>query len=80
MCDLDRDDPYASPVAADVDGPSLGPDGQYTTSTKSRSFPSLPVDQIGGFLQQMPQAEENALVRQFRQWVRQQRGSGVNAA
>jgi Uma2 family endonuclease len=52
----------------------LHPDGTYETAATSRSFPlACPADLLG-FLQQARQAgDENAVMRQFRQWVRQRR-------
>lgn len=50
----------------------LGSDGHYTTSPTGRAFPHLVVADISGFLALLGQVDENAVVRQFRAWVRQQ--------
>jgi hypothetical protein len=50
----------------------LGPDGQYTQSTTSRAFPFLPLEVFSQFLQADPATSETQLVREFRQWVREQ--------
>lgn len=43
----------------------------YTTAAQSRTFPGLNMADLTGFLNRFGQVEENALVRQFRAWVRQ---------
>jgi Uma2 family endonuclease len=52
----------------------LGPGGQYTVSDTSGHFPQVPVQELAAFLRQRTQADENSLVRSFRDWVRQQVG------
>jgi Uma2 family endonuclease len=49
----------------------LGSDGRFTTSLTSRAFPGLAVADFTGFLTLRGRVDENALVRQFRAWVRQ---------
>jgi Uma2 family endonuclease len=50
----------------------LGADGKYTDAAASRSFPLVTPADLLGFLQQARQAgDENAVTRQFRNWVRQ---------
>jgi Uma2 family endonuclease len=54
----------------------LGTDGNFTTAAASRSFPLVTPADLLGFVQQARQAgDENAVVRAFRQWVRQRHGS-----
>jgi Uma2 family endonuclease len=51
--------------------------GQYAVSAASRSFPGLNVADLAPFLQLSGQMDDNAIVRQFRAWVRQRfAGSG----
>jgi Uma2 family endonuclease len=56
----------------------LGADGAYTAGATSRSFPLVTPADLLGFVQQARQAgDQNAIVRSFRQWVRQRHdGSG----
>lgn len=54
----------------------LGSDGRYTVSATSRAFPGLVVADVAHFLSLRGQMDENAIVRQFRSWVRQQFGPG----
>jgi len=54
----------------------LGDDGRYTTSQHSRAIPGLRPSDLGRFLSQRGQMEENALVREFRAWVREQVADG----
>jgi hypothetical protein len=49
----------------------LGSDGRYTVSTTSRAFPGLVVADIAHFLSLRGHMDDNAIVRQFRGWVRQ---------
>jgi Uma2 family endonuclease len=52
----------------------LGPQGTYENATVSRSFPLVGPADLIGFLQQARQAgDENAVIRQFRDWIRQRR-------
>jgi Uma2 family endonuclease len=54
----------------------LQPDGSYRVSPTSQSFPQLTPADLLGFLHQARQAaDENAVVRQFREWLRR-RGAG----
>jgi Uma2 family endonuclease len=49
----------------------LQPDGSYRTSATSQSFPQLTPADLLGYLQQARQAaDENVVVRQFREWLR----------
>ena len=49
----------------------LGDDGSYTTADRSRAFPQIAPADLVGFLQQARQAgDENAVIRQFRNWIR----------
>jgi Uma2 family endonuclease len=50
----------------------LGSDGRYTAHPTGRAFPGLTVHDLAGFLSLRGQMDENAIVRQFRAWVRQQ--------
>jgi hypothetical protein len=48
----------------------LGSDGRYTVSAVSRAIPGLVVADLAPFLLLRGQMDENAIVRQFRAWVR----------
>jgi Uma2 family endonuclease len=50
--------------------------GGYTVSASSRVFPGLAPADLGAFLAQRTQIDENTLLRQFRAWIRQQQASG----
>ena len=50
----------------------LGNDGKYAVNTTSRVFPGLAPADLMRFLTLRGQMDENALVRQFRAWIRQQ--------
>ncbi len=55
----------------------LGSDGKYTAADRSRAFPQVAPADLFGFLQQARQAgDENAVIRQFRVWIRQRTGAG----
>jgi Uma2 family endonuclease len=54
----------------------LGSDGKYTVSSVSRAIPGLVVADLVPFLNLRGQMDENAIVRQFRAWVRQRFGTG----
>lgn len=49
----------------------LGADGQYHQAASSKSFPGLTSTDLVPFLNMRLQMDENALVRQFRAWIRQ---------
>jgi Uma2 family endonuclease len=49
----------------------LGADGKYAVSTTSRAFPLVSADDMSRFLPLADQLDVNAVVRQFRVWVRQ---------
>ncbi|HJT76489.1 MAG TPA: Uma2 family endonuclease [Gemmataceae bacterium] len=56
----------------------LGEDGNYASATASRSFPLVRPADLLPFVQQARQAvDQNAIMRQFREWVRQ-RQQGAN--
>ncbi|MFM7449902.1 MAG: hypothetical protein ACKO24_15065 [Leptolyngbyaceae cyanobacterium] len=48
--------------------------GMYITSQMSQFFPSIPIPEIAGFLQQVGTEDYLALVKAFRGWVRSQMG------
>jgi Uma2 family endonuclease len=50
--------------------------GGYTPSATSRAFPGIAPADLGAFLAQRHQVDENALIRQFRAWLRQRPGLG----
>jgi Uma2 family endonuclease len=54
----------------------LGSDGQYTVGPTSRAFPRLTAEDVGRFLTLQGQMDENAVVRQFRAWVRERSAVG----
>jgi Uma2 family endonuclease len=45
--------------------------GKYQVRPNSLSFPTLAAAELSGFLAQVGQADDTTLVRQFREWVRQ---------
>lgn len=45
--------------------------GKYQVRPNSLSFPTLAATELTGFLAQMGQSDDTTLVRQFREWVRQ---------
>jgi Uma2 family endonuclease len=54
----------------------LGPDGKYAESSHSRAFPQLTPADLASFLALRGQTDDNAIVRQFRAWVRQHWAGG----
>ena len=53
-----------------------GLDGTYQNAVASRSFPLLAVGDLLGFLERARQGgDENAVVRQFRDWIRRRRAA-----
>jgi len=50
---------------------ALGSDGQYTKSERSLAFPSLAPADLARFVALRGQIDENAVIRQFRSWVRE---------
>jgi Uma2 family endonuclease len=85
-CSLNRLSIYAAlnvPEVWRLDGDTLtfhvlGADGKYATAAASRSFPLVTPADLLGFLQQARQAgDENAVTRQFRDWVRQRRAASA---
>lgn len=54
----------------------LGADGRYQERPVSRAFPGLAVADVGRFLNLRGQVDDNAVVRDFRAWVRQRQGAG----
>jgi Uma2 family endonuclease len=54
----------------------LGGDGKYAEAPVSRSFPLVTPADLLGFVRQARQAgDENTVVRQFRQWIRQRQAA-----
>ncbi len=53
--------------------------GEYTVVDRSDCCPFLPMNEVVRFMQLQNQMEENALVRSFREWVRQQIAAGWGA-
>jgi Uma2 family endonuclease len=53
--------------------------GKYTVSAASRAFPGLTVADLAPFLTLSGQLDDNAIVRQFRAWVRQRSAAGGSA-
>jgi Uma2 family endonuclease len=49
----------------------LGSDGRYAVSSQSKAFPGLNPADLIPFLALRGQMDENAVIRQFRAWVRQ---------
>jgi Uma2 family endonuclease len=81
---LDRLSIYAAlgvPEVWRLDGDTLtfhvlGAKAAYAAAAVSRSFPLVTPSDLLGFLQQARQAgDENAVIRQFRDWVRQRRAA-----
>jgi Uma2 family endonuclease len=54
----------------------LGSDGRYTASNQSKAFPGLNPADLIPFLALRGQMDENAVVREFRNWVRQRFAAG----
>jgi Uma2 family endonuclease len=54
----------------------LGSDGKYHEVKESRSFPGLKPSDLVPFLALRDQMDENAVVREFRAWVRQRIADG----
>lgn len=52
----------------------LGPDGNYSKAGYSLSFPKVTAGDLLSFLSMRGQMDDNALIRQFRVWVRQRHG------
>jgi hypothetical protein len=51
----------------------LGKDGKYSESSQSLAFPFVtPADMLRYLALRSPQLDDNSIVRQFREWVRQQ--------
>jgi Uma2 family endonuclease len=50
----------------------LSEDGRYQAQPRSRAFPALGPADLWGFVVLRGQMDENAVVRQFRAWVRRQ--------
>ncbi|HZT81669.1 MAG TPA: Uma2 family endonuclease [Gemmataceae bacterium] len=82
---LDRMSLYASlgvPEVWRLDGPNLtfhglGADGKYTERTHSLAFPFVTPADLTRFLALHAAQDANAVVRQFRAWVRQQLAGGT---
>ena len=56
----------------------LAPSGDYVVQSHSRAFPQLTPTDLMPFLALRGQDEENAIIRQFRAWVRQHVATGGN--
>jgi hypothetical protein len=56
----------------------LGKDGQYSEGDRSLAFPFLPVAELVRYLASR-EVSETRLVREFRQWVREQQARGWGA-
>jgi Uma2 family endonuclease len=54
----------------------LGQDGKYAESGHSLTFPQLSPNDLLPFLNLRGQMDDNAIIRQFRAWVRQRFGGG----
>jgi hypothetical protein len=52
----------------------LTAEGEYETHESSRHFPNLPIAGLADFLKLVGAVSETQLLRQFREWVRQQLG------
>jgi Uma2 family endonuclease len=50
----------------------LGPDGTYETRSDSPTFPQVPLKKLVEFLDQAFGLDDRALMRSFREWVRQE--------
>jgi hypothetical protein len=48
----------------------LGPDKTYSISATSSAFPFLPLATFEAFLLRMEHEDQNAVLREFRDWVR----------
>jgi Uma2 family endonuclease len=58
----------------------LGPDGKnYVEAARSRAFPMIAPADLLRFLSLSATLDDNAIVRQFRDWVRQQRAASGTA-
>lgn len=49
----------------------LGPEGQYEPRSSSVSFPELPLLEVQRLMSQVGVVRENALIRSFRTWIRE---------
>jgi Uma2 family endonuclease len=52
-------------------------DGTYALSERSLQFPAIPLDGVAAFLRRREEMDQNALVRAFRAWVREQTAPGA---
>jgi Uma2 family endonuclease len=48
----------------------LGEDGKYAVQPTSRAFPGIPSEELNRFIARRGQTELNALIREFREWIR----------
>jgi Uma2 family endonuclease len=55
----------------------LGTDGRYAEASRSLAFPLVTPADLNGFLRMRGQLDENAVVLEFRQWIRQQSVGGT---
>jgi Uma2 family endonuclease len=59
----------------------LGDDGRYASAANSRAFPLVAPADLLSFLRQARQAgDQNAVIRSFREWIRQRRAPTPPAA
>ncbi len=49
----------------------LGPEAQYEPRSSSASFPAMPLSEIQRLMSQVGIVRENALIRSFRTWIRE---------
>ena len=54
----------------------LGRDGKYVVVERSPHFPFLKMQELEAFLKRRTEMDETQLVKQFRQWVREQIAKG----
>jgi Uma2 family endonuclease len=55
----------------------LGADGRYAESSHNRALPLVTPADLSGFLAMRSQMDENAVVKKFRAWIRQQAGGAT---
>ena len=58
----------------------LGPNGQYVPSKASLAFPMITPDDLIRILDKRHEVDQNALIREFRGWVRQKTQNGGQRA
>ncbi len=55
----------------------LGSDGSYSEAADSRCLPGFPFDEVLRIFEARFEADDNTLIRRFREWVRQHRSGGT---